>query len=770
MVRAIKTAGMAGLLLLALRFAPHPGLLDSVPWSRAVYAADGQLMRLTLAGDQQYRLRTPLREVSPAYVEAVLLYEDRWFYWHPGVNPLALGRSAFATLSGSRRMGGSTLSMQLARQLYQIDSRSVWGKVRQVAAALWIELRHGKHEILEAYLNRVPFGGNIEGIGAASLIHFHKSASQLDLQQSLALAVIPQNPLRRLATQAENAALRAARLRLWQVWLKNHPGDAGFNADQMLSLQASPRTALPFEAPHAVDLLLRSPGQNLQSSLDLRLQHALERVLREYLLARRTSGVVNASALLLDARDMQVKAMLGSAAYFDEQIDGQVNGTQAKRSPGSTLKPFIYGLALDQGILHPMSILKDAPTSFGPFSPENYDGRFVGPITAQDALIRSRNIPAVAVAAKLSRPNLYDFLKMAGISRMESPQHYGLALVLGGGEVTMEELAQLYAMLANGGEWRPASLLASTPSPQPLPREGGGDPVLKGTRLMSEEASFIVLDMLRQNIRPDTLAPARPPVAWKTGTSWGFRDAWTAGVFGPYVLVVWLGNFEGHGNPALIGIDMAAPLFLRMVDAVRAEGLAPGEVVRRQPPDLRKVEVCTASGELPDALCPATSTTWFIAGKSPITRSRLHRTVWIDRRTGKATCNASAGAVPQVVEYWPSELQHLFRQSGLPRQAPPQGLVCEESANESAGPRITSPLRGVSYTLRVSRPEPLLLRAEAQGGVNELFWFVDGAMAGRTRPGETLLWRPKEARHYTVRVVDDSGHADSRDLVVEFVP
>ena len=749
--------GTLVLLLLVLRFSPHPDLLESQSWSRAVYAADGRLLRLALAGDQQYRLHTPLREISPAYVEAVLLYEDRWFYWHPGVNPLALGRSAYATLSGSRRMGGSTLSMQLARQLYQIDSRSVGGKVRQVAAALWIELRHGKREILEAYLNLAPFGGNIEGVGAASLIHFHKPASQLDLQQSLALAVIPQNPRRRLATRIENSDLRAARLRLWQTWLAKHPGDAALAADQQLGLQSAPRTALPFEAPHAVDLLLRSPGQNIHSSLDLRLQHTLERVLREYLLARRDSGVVNASALLLDARDMQVKAMLGSAAYFDAQIDGQVNGTQAKRSPGSTLKPFIYGLALDQGILHPMSILKDAPTSFGPFSPENYDGRFVGPITAQDALIRSRNIPAVAVASKLSRPNLYDFLKMAGISRMESQEHYGLALVLGGGEVTMEELAQLYAMLANGGEWRPASLLAERAK-------------TAGTRLLSEEASFIVLDMLRQNIRPDTLAPARPAVAWKTGTSWGFRDAWTAGVFGPYVLVVWLGNFEGHGNPSLIGIDMAAPLFLRMVDAVRAEGLASGEVARRQPPDLRKVEVCTASGELPDALCPATSTTWFIAGKSPIARSRLHRTVWVDRRTGKASCTASADAVPQVVEYWPSELQHLFRQSGLPRQAPPQGLVCEESANESAGPRISSPLRGVSYTLRASRPEPLLLRAEAQGGVNELFWFVDGAMAGRTRPGETLLWRPKEARHYTVRVVDDSGHADSRDLVVEFVP
>ena len=749
--------GLLALALLAPRLAPHPGLLESQPWSRAVYAADGQLLRLALAADQQYRLRTPLSEISPAYVEAVLLYEDRWFYWHPGVNPMALARSAHATLSGSRRMGGSTLTMQLARQLYGIDSRSVWGKMGQMAAALWLELRYGKKEILEAYLNLVPFGGNVEGVGAASLIHFHKPAARLDLQQSLALAVIPQNPRRRLATSAENASLRAARLRLWRQWLARHPGDAALEADQELNLQAAPRGALPFAAPHAVDLLLRDPGQAIRSSLDPRLQRLLERVMRDYLAARRDSGVNNASALLLDARSMRVKAMVGSADYFNAEIFGQVNGTQAKRSPGSTLKPFIYGLALDQGVLHPRTILKDAPTSFGPFSPENYDGRFVGPITAQEALIRSRNVPAVAVAAKLSHPGLYDFLKMAGVSRMESPQHYGLALVLGGGEVTMEELAQLYAMLANGGEWRPASMLA-------------GDDRPAGTRLLSEEASFIVLDMLRQNIRPDTLAPARPPVAWKTGTSWGFRDAWTAGVFGPYVLAVWLGNFDGHGNPALIGIDAAAPLFLRIVDAIRAEHLDPGEPARRPPPDLRKVEVCAASGELPDELCPARAATWFIAGKSPIGRSRLHRQVWIDRRSGKVSCLPSENAEPRIVEYWPSELQHLFKQSGLPRLAPPEGLECEPSAGVGGGPRIVSPLRGVSYSIRASRPEPLLLRADAPGGVTGLFWFVDGAMAGRAKPGESLAWRPRGAGNYTVRVVDDTGRADSRDLTVEFVP
>lgn len=766
-------AWMVVLVVLAgLRVMPKPPVLEGLPWSSAVYASGGELLRLTLAADEQYRLWTPLAKMSPQLIEAVLLYEDRWFYWHPGMNPLALARSAFATLAGQRRQGGSTITMQLVRRLYGIDSRTVPGKLVQIAAALWLEARYSKDEILEAYLNLAPFGGNIEGAGAASLIYFRKPVERLTLPEGIALAVIPQNPSRRHVVGEDNTPLREARARLWQRWLRQHPGDARLGADQQLALQAAPRAALPFLAPHLVEQLLRTqsstmsgrPQHEVHSTIDLRLQRLLERVIGDYLGTRSGIGVNNASAMLVDATTMQVKALIGSANYFDEKISGQVNGVLAKRSPGSTLKPFIYALALDQGVLHPMTMLKDAPTSFGVFSPENFDGRFVGPISAQDALIRSRNVPAVAVAAKLSRPDLYDLLKMAGVSRMESAEHYGLALVLGGGEVTMEELAQLYATLANGGVWQPLTY-QDVASSSITAGEHSEVPVL-----FSEEAAFITLDMLRQNPRPDTLMPARPEVAWKTGTSWGFRDAWTAGVFGRYVLVVWLGNFDGSSNPALIGIDVAAPLFLRIVDAVRAEHLDPGDIPRLQAPDLRKIEVCAASGELPDAICTVRTMTWFIAGKSPIKRNSLHRAVWVDRRTGKATCTPDENSEARVYESWSSDLQDVFRDAGLPRRAPPNSVGCDPVTGDQEAPKIATPLRGVAYTVRASKPQPLLLRADAPGGINTLFWFVDGALIGRTRPGESIPWQPSAPRTYTVRVVDDAGRADSRELVVEYLP
>ncbi|MNP93846.1 Penicillin-binding protein 1F [compost metagenome] len=751
-------------LLALLRLWPHAPLSETVGSSRAVYAQGGELLRLTLASDEQYRLWVPLDRISPTLVDAVLLYEDRRFYAHPGVNPAALARSAWRIASGERRQGGSTLTMQLARRVYGIDSRTAMGKIAQIGAALWLEARFSKREILEAYLNTAPYGGNIEGVQAASLIYFRKDAAKLSLPEALTLAVIPQNPVKRIAERGRNAELQSARERLWALWAERDPTAKQHAPDAQLALSAQSRGSLPFLAPHATDMLLAQERgvQEVRTTIDLRMQATLERVMGQYLRTHADVGMTNASALLLDASTMQVRALIGSADWHNDAIAGQVNGTQAKRSPGSTLKPFIYALALDQGLLHPKTMLKDAPTSFGPYTPENFDHRFAGPLPAQEALIRSRNIPAVAVAAKLSKPGLYDFMRLAGVQKLQSESHYGLALVLGGGEVTPEELAGLYATLANGGISQPLRYT------QPAPDERPVQPL----RLLSEEASFITLDMLRHTPRPDTTLPARPAIAWKTGTSWGFRDAWTAGVFGRHVLVVWVGNFDGTSNPALVGVDAAAPLFLRMVDALRAERLDPGEIATRQPPDLRQVEVCTATGGLPDALCPVRTTTWFIAGKSPIQVSNLHRAVWVDETTGKVVCGPQPNARQQVVEQWGSDMRRLFRQAGLPRASLPTD-GCEKGEASETAPLITSPLRGVRHTLRVKKPEPLVLRAEAAAGTQTIYWFADDALVGKAAPGEGITWMPDMAdsgRRYVLRAVDDQGRAESREVTVDIAP
>ncbi len=887
-VVAAKSAWLLALLLLlllflSLRMWPSPPLREAAAGSRAFYSSDGALLRLTLATDDQYRVWTPLDQIDPRLIAAVQLYEDRWFYWHPGLNPVGLARGAWAAAQGRMGLGASTLTMQLARRLDHIDSRSVRGKLQQIKAALWLEARYSKRDLLEAYLNLAPYGSNIEGVGAASLVYFGKRAAHLQLPEALALAVIPQNPNRRGAggratgvdaapatgaAPMTNPTLHAARARLASRWFAAHPPDATAANLAAIALPLPLRGVrqLPFAAPHAVQTVInqtptatasaaapsvvnpaqqgvavgpesageRDSNSNVNSNsnrnrdrdrsaettlaIHLPTQTVLERAIAQFINARSGQGVHNAAALLVDTQSMQVRGWVGSADWGDASIDGQVNGTTAKRSPGSALKPFIYALALDQGVLHPRSVLKDAPTAFGSYHPENFDGRFEGPVTAQDALVRSRNVPAVAVSARLAQPTLYGFLKSAGVAQMASEAHYGLALTLGGGELTMEELAALYAMLANRGQLQPlryeatlAALAAQAaqaapPTPSAPSAPSAAAPLVAAApidlapparRLLSPEAAFVTLDMLQANPRPDTGRRAFPSVAWKTGTSWGFRDAWTAGVFGRYVLVVWVGNFDGSANPAFVGVQAAAPLFFQIVDRLRSLGLDGGEPQRSVPPNLTKVQVCAASGDLPNDACGELATTWFIPGVSPIKVSTLHRAVWVDDSSGRAVCGPGPHRHREVFEYWGSDMLQVFAQAGMPRRLPPASAHCgvsqaatgdgsaagstagsaagagsigeAVSAAAGDGPQIVSPLTGTSYVLRLKQYSPLILRANA-GRAGLLYWFADAAYIGSALPGKDLAWQPPAAGRYTVSAVDAQGASDKREVVVEFAP
>jgi penicillin-binding protein 1C len=779
------------LALLAVRLWPHPPLSAGVPLSTAVLDREGRLLRLGLAADQRYRHWVALERMPDALVEGVLLHEDAWFRWHPGVNPVSLARGAWSTWgSGEARVGGSTITMQLARLRWRLETRDVPGKLVQIARALQLEAMYSKDEILEAYLNLAPYGGNLEGVGAASRIYFDKPVDALSLPEALALAVLPQAPTRRgrlRRGEGDDAwylgdGLVAARARLYARWREAHPVPAGDEAaaadraasDALMALPLRLRAPrqLPFHAPHYVDRVLAAlparplpAGTDLSTTLDLRLQRLLERRLRQHLALARRRGIDNAAVMLVDTRDMAVRALIGSADWHDASIHGQVNGTNAKRSPGSTLKPFLYALGLDQGVLHPATVLRDVPSAFGPYTPENFDGGFMGPVTATEALVRSRNIPAVWVGAQLSNPSLHGLLREAGVRDLRSEQHYGLALVLGGGELTMEELARLYAMLGHAGRLRPL-------------RWRDDDPADRGAQLISPEAAFITRDMLRQNPRPGGAYAsdlATLPVAWKTGTSWGFRDAWTAGLVGPYALIVWQGHFDNRPNPALVGVEAAAPLFFELVDALRAAGVDLAEPPQPRPRRLARVEVCLASGDLPNAHCPARGETWFIPGVSPIRVSRVHREVAIDVATGRVACGPFDPATMrrEVHEFWPSDLARVFAQAGMPRRRPPPGADCAGAqAWQGSPPRITSPWSGTRYARRLSRPdEPgIPLQATLDADVREVYWFAGDAFLGRAGSGEALAWVPPRAGRWRLRAVDALGRADEREVVVDVEP
>ena len=751
---------------------PKPELYGDISFSTLVTDRGGQPLKLLPAADGRYRLFVPLDDIAPAAREATLLYEDRRFYWHPGVDPIALARATWTTyVARERTVGGSTITMQLARLRFGLDTRSPLGKLVQSARAVQLERHYSKARILEAYLNLAPYGGSVEGVGTASRIYFDKSASALQPSEALALAVIPQNPSARFPGTAEGRAkLRAAHDRLLAIRRASAPPEDPESMARA-GLEATFRTPseLPSRAPHFVRDHVAVRGERvIRTTLDLEAQTMLERHIRDHVVRRRRDGITNATAMLIDHRRMEILALVGSADFFDDTIAGQVNGVRAARSPGSTLKPFLYALALDAGLIHPMTLLEDAPRRYAAYTPENFDRGFLGPVFARDALIHSRNVPAVSLLAELGVKAFRDWLAEAGVGNLRQPDEYGLALALGGSEMTMTELVRLYAMLANGGEWRELNSARGQP--------GGSPP---GRRMLSAEASYLVLDMLRDVPRPGAVSVSlrqRSPIAWKTGTSFGFRDAWSVGVVDRYVLAVWAGNFDGRGNPALVGREAAAPLFFAIVDNLLARMPARQVAVDQPGPalNLRHVEVCSTTGDLPGPHCPSTTPAWFIPGVSPIKVSSVYRAIAIDPATGLRSCRPGPDTRQTVYEFWPSNLHAVFRRAGIAiRQPPAWSPECslELTAASGQAPRIRSPQPALVYHASgaADAPASMLFSAVADGDARTLFWFVDNHLVGRAAPNENYLWRPRPGR-FTVRVVDDLGRADAVSIRVAMPP
>lgn len=735
---------------------PSPALLNSTAYGVSVYDDHHQLLRVTTSADQKYRLFVSRQQLPELIVATTLFQEDRHFYHHCGVNPVSLARAFFQTyILRQRRVGASTITMQVARLHYHLNTRTLSGKLWQLFYALKLEAYYTKDQILEAYFNLAPYGHNIEGIKAASLIYYHKDLAKLNLPEILTLVVIPQNPVARVPNSQNH--LLEARARLFHAWLQTHPQDALYTQHFTLPMAIYSLADLPFKAPHWVDYhLQKASAHEINTSLNLRMQNALEQTVKNYLKQHTTQAVNNLSVLVLDSRSMQIKSLIGSGNYFNKSIGGQINGAVNRRSPGSTLKPFIYALALDQGLIHPATVLKDTPMHFGSYDPDNFDYKFMGPLKAQDALILSRNVPAVYLANTLKNPNLYQLLQSANIPLKEE-SYYGLGIVLGAAEMSMIDLAALYAVLPNRGVFHKPVCKINQYMDQ-------------GIRLLSSEASFITLDMLQHNPRPDTLAglTSTLPIAWKTGTSSRYRDAWSVGVAGPYVIVVWIGNFDNQANPAFIGQKVAAPLFFNIIDTLRGIENLHYQPYATAKLNLTKIKVCKESGLLPTHFCPGTFETWFIPGKSPIKTDTVFREIMINSKTGRRACTISPDNQFITYEFWPTDILELFHRAGIHRRtAPPFDTACTLSQIHDKGeaPSIQSPQNQFTYTLTKTSLNTIPLKATTESGVSELHWFANTKYLGKSLPADSLLWQPAPG-HYVLRVVDNFGRADAIKVTI----
>ena len=764
-----KLAVISGMLMLVTVtfwiLCPKPEIENFVSYSRVYLDRDERLLRITLADDERYRIYQPLDRIDAKFIEATLLYEDRDYYQHRGVDLIALSRAFWSTyVSGERRIGASTITMQVARMKWGIESNTVSGKIEQIFRALQLSRHFSKQQLLEIYLNNAPYGRNIEGVAAASQIYFGKTADNLSLLESLTLAVIPQNPNKRNpTTDSGYHNLLQARQNLLKRWLEQHPEDAASAKYFSLPLKVRAPQSLPFEAPHFVNFVeIEIPQWDrgyVHTTLDLDKQEKISKMISRYIEQQSQVGIRNASAMLLNYQTMEIEAMVGSADFFSRQILGQVNGTLAKRSPGSTLKPFVYALALEEGLIHPKTLLKDSPRRFGGFTPENYDKRFIGPISANQALIKSRNVPAVDLQSRLKARSFHRFLKDAGIKRLREESFYGLALALGGGELTMLELVSLYAVLANHGVQKPVRWAANQTRSD-------------GRKLLSAEASFLILDILKDNPAAFDNSRRSFDVAWKTGTSWSFRDAWAIGISGSYVAAVWVGNFDGSGNPAFKGRQAAGPLLFTILDAVQSQSeWRVRDHLDDHPLNIKQLQVCASTGDLYEKNCPISEPSWFIPGVSPIRVSNVYREIPIDQQTGLRACWHQPGKTEmKVYEFWPSDYLRVFSQAGIMLKTPPAfDASCnfEEKGGGGLIPVITSPQQSIEYILSLQSEESQRIPMEVtvDPGVEQVYWFVDGAFAGTAARGEVFFWNAIPGK-FEARVVDDSGRAASKQFVV----
>lgn len=762
--------GLAGLVaFLALdRLFPFPTEALRRPSSIAVLDRSGEPLRLFLAPDERWRFPVRLADLPPALPRAVVACEDRRFYLHPGVDPLAVVRAAATDLAAGRVVSGaSTLPMQVARMV-DPRPRTLGAKLVEAFRALELDLRFSKAEILEMYLNLAPYGGNLEGVGAAARFYFGKRPEQLSLGEIALLVALPRSPVALDPTRHPEAA-RAARDEVLAELVERGvatPLEAAAAGREPVPRRWRP---LPFAAPHLARraAAVETRGTRRRTTLDRHLQQVAEAKVASRIGELRAVGIGNAAAVVVDNRTREVRAYVGSAGFAEEAFDGQVDGAAARRSPGSTLKPFLYAMAFDDGRLVPASYLLDVPRDYAGYVPENYDGRYRGRVTAREALVASLNAPAVALLAEEGLPRFLGLLRRGGLATLDrTPAEYGLPLILGAGEVTLLDLVGLYASLADGGLYRPVRFLE--------PAAGGEEPA--GERLVSPGAAALVTEILADVRRPDLpdswrLARDVPAVAWKTGTSFGHRDAWAVGFSSRYTIGVWVGSFDGRAVRGISGSHHAAPLLFDLFGALNPGGSLPQEGAAARA-ERGTVEVCALSHQLPQPFCPERVRIEVLPGRSRLGRCTYHRRAFVDAVTGEVVtgaCLAARPHRPRVLTLWPAELVAWWRGMGqeVPGGLPAVRRGCGGPPGE--GPAIVSPDPATPYHRRRGVPAgfqkiPLVARTGGYGG--RLFWYQDGTLVASGPPGERLFLLPRPGVHRIV-VVDEAGRSDSVALRVE---
>ncbi len=722
--------------------------------SQVVFDRKGRVLDMALTSTDKFRFTRNLDELNPEFIKLMLHKEDQMFFYHMGVNPFTFIKASFHYFFGKEKGGASTITMQLARLYYDLETTSIMGKLYQIVAATWLEFIHSKKTLLEAYLNLIPMGKNIEGFESAALYYFSKNGMELNPYELKLLSLLPQRPSfigPRIFTKKNTHSLDLKKI------FPNLNDDEAINYLNAMNIHQK----RPFHAPHYINFVRSFAKENaVYTSLDLKTQNEIQEILKHYIDGQKARGIKNATTLVIDSDNNDIVSYIGSADFFNNAIHGQVDGIQAKRSPGSTLKPFIYAKAFEEGMLFSKSIVFDSPLSYR--TPENYDRSFKGPMTVHDALITSRNIPAVYINNELQRKRkgLYSLAN----SLYPDPHkrgYYGSSIALGALEVNSIQLGELYSALANNGEFRRLNYLRSHKKMNPFP-------------ILSQASSVMVKKILKNNPRPnlgesEKYTHSVGDVYWKTGTSFGFRDAWAVGIWQKYVIVTWVGDFSSKSNPFLVGSISAAPLFFKIVDYLRSNYsiLSNYDLKHQYSDNVKEVEVCTISGHIPNKNCSVTHKTDYIPGVSSIEKCKIHQNIALSKKNHLRVCPKYQGQTyNKVFELFSSAKADIYTSAGVQLKQPPKfEKICRgEVSTDKKGvdPVIISPKIGFTYIASTKGKKALIpLEARVDSATKVLSWYLNGKLYKKTKNSLNSSIELKPG-NYNLKIVDDLGRVANR--------
>jgi len=700
----------------------------------AVHFQNGRIMRIYQTARHRYRYWIPLDKIDPLLIKATLACEDRRFYIHPGVDILAVARAAWQNLKAGKVVsGGSTITLQLAR-LLEPGPRTFHKKIKEAFQAFILEARFRKKEILELYLNLAPYGGNREGVAAASLYYFGKLPRGLTPAEIAFLVSLPQAPGR--GRRRDVAARNRIITRLRRNGLISST-EAAKALQTSLVIHAHP---FPFQAPHAADYLysVHTNAKHIISTLDPGVQRLAVSAARRHREKLMSLGATQAAVVVISNKTRAVKALVGSLDYWNTDFGGQVRGFSALRSPGSALKPFLYAMALQEGILTPETRMEDRPRAYGAFRPVNFSPQFMGLVPARTALALSLNLPFINLLRETGVSAFLHFMKKAGFSWKKSP---GLTAVTGGVEVSLLHLTNLYTTLARRGRYGPPRLLTTTPlSEHPF--------LLPGAASLTLQAI---------DIKNHGSAKGNFDISWKTGTSWGQRDAWAIGISPQYTVGVWTGNFDGRGARGLTGARAALPLMLDIITALKSRPAA------FKTPDgaLKWIKICPDSGLPAGPFCPTAILTSFPANAPRPPVCTWHRAFLVEKETGYRACPWK--------RYSPGSLERRIYLVPPNRAGPPFSPAC--AVEEPGGTiRILSPTQGTLYLLSKARDltQGLPLKAETDTAGQTIYWFVNGKPFTKSISGATIIITPPHG-NVKIGAMDETGHWSDVHIWVSYM-